>query len=102
MSEFTKVANLSDLPEGKGVCVQVNGRRVALFLVDGEVYAIDDICSHAEASLSEGELDGYEVECPLHGALFDIRTGRALCLPAFAPVDRFDVKVEGDDVLVAV
>lgn len=101
MAEFTKVATVSELPPGASRCVVIDGKKVALFNVEGELYAIDDMCSHAEASLSEGAFSGEEVECPRHGARFNVKTGEALSMPAWAPVDTFKVKVEGDDIFVA-
>ncbi|HLS90487.1 MAG TPA: non-heme iron oxygenase ferredoxin subunit [Limnochordia bacterium] len=101
MAEFVTVAKESDLSPGQSMCVIVKGRKVALFNVDGTVYAISDTCSHAEASLSEGELDGHVVTCPRHGARFDVRTGKALSLPAWAPVDTYEVKVENGEIKVA-
>lgn len=80
----------------------VDGHRVALFHLKGEFYAIDDICTHEEASLSDGAIDGDTVECPWHGALFNIKTGAALTMPAVTPVRTYAVKVEGDQVLVDV
>lgn len=100
MAEFIRVAKVGDIPEGGARCVVHRRRRIALYKVNGQIYATDDICSHAEASLSAGHLEGYEVICPLHGARFDIRTGQALCLPAVTPVATYEVRVEGDDVLV--
>jgi 3-phenylpropionate/trans-cinnamate dioxygenase ferredoxin subunit len=76
--------------------------RIALFRVDDAVYAIGDRCSHAEASLSEGELFDDEVECPRHGAVFDVTSGEPLSLPATAPVPTYAVKVEEGDVYVEV
>lgn len=102
MAEFVEVAKVADIPKGKGLRVVVERKKIALFNVDGEIYAIDDTCSHAEASLSDGELSGCVVECPRHGARFDVRTGAALSMPAWAPVERYDVKVEGDTVKVAI
>ena len=69
------------------------GDRIALCNVDGEFFATTDVCSHDEASLSDGELFGHVVECPLHGARFDVRTGKALSLPAVYPVKTFEVRV---------
>ncbi len=80
---------VNDIPVGSGRAFTVGERRIAVFRVnDTEVYAIDDRCSHDEASLSEGDLDADEmcVECPMHGSLFDLRTGKPRTLPAFAPV----------------
>lgn len=82
------------VPMGTGLRVDIGDHRIALFRIDGDVYAIGDRCSHAEASLSEGEVFGTEVECPRHGSTFDLRTGEALVLPATKPVPVFDVKVE--------
>ena len=89
------VGNESDIPSGQGLRVVANGLPVAIFSVDGELYAIGDTCTHEEFSLSDGELVGdYTVECALHGAQFDIRTGNALCLPATGSAGSFPVWVE--------
>ncbi|CAI8001375.1 Biphenyl 2,3-dioxygenase, ferredoxin component [Geodia barretti] len=80
--------------------VDVGDDQVLIVNVDGEVHACDDICSHAYASLSEGDLDGAEVQCPLHGAIFNVRTGKVLTPPAVDALRTFEVKVEGDDILV--
>lgn len=96
------IATLADLPDGTGRAFEVNGRRIAVFRVADEVYAIDDTCSHAEASLSAGEFDPDElcVECPLHGSLFDVRTGAPRTFPAFEPVTAYRAFIEGDRVFV--
>jgi 3-phenylpropionate/trans-cinnamate dioxygenase ferredoxin subunit len=100
MGEFVKVAQVTDVAPGRGRLVEVAGRLIALFNCAGTFYAIDDTCTHAEASLSEGFLEGSTVECPLHGARFDLRTGAAIWSPAFVPVATYEVRVEGADVLV--
>ena len=82
------------VPQGAGLRVDIGEHRVALFRIGSDVYAIGDRCSHAEASLSEGEVYGTEVECPRHGSTFDLLTGEALVLPATKPVPVYDVKVE--------
>lgn len=102
MPNFVKVAQVTEIPAGTARCVHVKGKKIALFHIEGGFYAIDDTCSHAEASLSEGTIEGACVLCPLHGARFDIKTGRALSLPAWAPVETYEVRVEGDDILVSV
>ena len=102
MSEFVKVASRSELPPGGKKLADVDGRAIALFDVDGSVYAIDDVCTHDGGPLAEGQLRGCEIECPRHGARFDVRTGRALSFPAFEPVTTHRVEVRGDDVFVAV
>lgn len=101
MADFLKVALVADVPVGTARCVIVNGTKVALFNVEGEIFAIDDTCSHAEASLSEGTIDGDRVECPRHGACFNIKTGAALTLPAMVPVATYRVKIEDGAILVA-
>jgi 3-phenylpropionate/trans-cinnamate dioxygenase ferredoxin subunit len=99
---WIKVATVDQLPDGGGLRVELDGHRVALFKVDEDVYAIGDRCSHAEASLSEGELFDGEVECPLHGAVFDVTSGKAKSLPATSPVPTYAVKVKGQEVLLEV
>ena len=88
-----RVCGRDDLAEGEARCFVVDGRRVALVRVAGELFAIDDTCSHADFSLSEGDVDVEEcaLECPAHGSLFDLRTGEALTLPAVVPVAAHDV-----------
>jgi len=101
MPEFVKVAKTSDVPPGAARVFHANGRRLALCNVDGDLFAIDDVCTHDGGDLGEGELDGYAIECPRHGARFDVRIGKVLALPAVRPVAAYAVKVEGDDILVA-
>jgi nitrite reductase/ring-hydroxylating ferredoxin subunit len=100
--EFVRVASLDEVPPGSLLAVEVAGRRICLANVDGEVYAIQDNCTHRDFPLSSGELVDGEVECAWHGAKFDVRTGRALCLPAIRPVQTYEVKVEDGQILVAV
>lgn len=90
-----------DLPEDTGTCIELDGVAVAVFRVGAEVYAIADRCSHAEASLCEGEVFDGEVECPRHGAVFDIATGAALTLPATRPVATYHTEVLGGEVFVS-
>jgi 3-phenylpropionate/trans-cinnamate dioxygenase ferredoxin subunit len=98
--ERIRAASLGDVAEGTGRLVEVAGRRIALFRDGGEVLALDDCCSHGEASLSGGEVDDGTVECPRHGAVFDLRSGEALSLPATHGVAVYRAEVEGDDVYV--
>ena len=95
MGRLIKVAETKDIPPGTAVAVDLEGRAVALFNVDGRLYAIDDTCTHRGGPLSEGELDGTVVTCPLHGARFDVTTGEVLGPPATKRVARYDVRVEG-------
>ena len=92
--------NFDSLVEGKPVQVDVEGVKVWVARVGDEVFAISDICSHAEANLSEGEYKGYVIECWLHGAEFDLRTGEAITLPAVAPVKTY--KVSRDENVVSI
>ena len=98
----TPVAKLSEIRPGKMKIVAVDGIGIALCNVEGQLYAIEDVCTHDDGPLGEGTLEGKEVECPRHGARFDVRTGAVTRMPAVAPVRTFPVKVEGDSVFVEV
>ncbi len=97
------ICRLDELPAVGAALADIHGQPVAIIHTeDGEVYAIDDICSHANVSLSEGELEGCQLECWLHGSRFDVRTGAALNLPATEPVATFPVTIEDGEVFVSV
>jgi 3-phenylpropionate/trans-cinnamate dioxygenase ferredoxin subunit len=98
--ERIRVAAFGDLPEDGGWPAEVAGHRIALFRAGNEAFALGDRCSHAEASLAEGEVFNGTVECPRHGAVFDLRTGKALSLPATHGVPVYRAEVEGDGVYV--
>ncbi len=100
MAEYVKVATLEELPPGAAKVVNVDGLRVAVFNVHGTFYAIDDTCTHEEASLAEGTVYGEIVACPKHGSRFHLPTGRVLSLPAVIPVNTYAVKVEDGQVLL--
>ena len=97
---FVAVANIADIPPGGMKCVAVDRERVLLANVGGAFYAIGDMCGHRRAPLSAGELDGYLVECPLHYAIFDVRTGKFVVGPISADVPAYETRVEGDTVFV--
>ena len=99
---FATVAKLDDIPDGGIKQVVAHGDLVGLYRVGSDVYAINDICTHEETELSEGEFDveDMEVECPLHGSRFDVRDGSVRILPATKPVATYPVKIEGDLVLI--
>ena len=99
---YVPVAQVSELPEGTVKIVVAGGRRIALCHTGGAFHAIEDRCSHDNGPLSEGTLVGGLLECPRHGAQFDVTTGRPVTLPAVVPVQRFPVKVEGTQILVEV
>jgi 3-phenylpropionate/trans-cinnamate dioxygenase ferredoxin subunit len=96
------IARVSDTPPGTISVHDAGGVRIALCNVNGRFYAIDDVCTHDGASLDQGTLDGELVECPRHGAKFDVTSGRAVVLPAIRPVKTYAVQIEGDDVKVDV
>jgi 3-phenylpropionate/trans-cinnamate dioxygenase ferredoxin subunit len=102
MSAFVKVATRAELPLGGKKLVEVDGRAIAVFNVDGRFFAIDDVCTHDGGPLAEGELIGCEIECPRHGARFDVTTGRPLSMPAIEPVAVHAIDVRGDDIFVAI
>ena len=93
---------LSDLPEEGAIRVVLDGVPVCVARSLGEVFAVSDVCSHADVSLSEGDVEDGTVECWLHGSRFDLRTGAPTGLPATRPVATYSVTVEGDDVLILV
>jgi len=100
--KYVKVASVSDVPSDEALQVEVDGEKVALVNCEGTVCAISDICTHEHAFLSEGFVEGNTIECPLHGSVFDLRTGVVQSLPATDDAKTYDVKVEGDDVLLGV
>ncbi|HEX7100222.1 MAG TPA: non-heme iron oxygenase ferredoxin subunit [Acidimicrobiia bacterium] len=91
---WIQVVEAKRIPQGRGLRVEIGEHRIALFRIGGDVYAIGDRCSHAEASLAEGDVFGFEVECPRHGSAFDLRTGEPQALPATQRVPVYDAKVE--------
>lgn len=97
---FTKVATIEELPAGTAKAVVVNGRKLALFNLGGNIYAIEDTCPHRGAPLSEGECDGTTVICPWHGASFDLTSGAVLSPPASSGVMAFKVQLVGNEVQI--
>jgi len=95
-----RACSLSDIPEEGAHRVVLDGIALCLARSQGEVFAVSDVCSHADVSLSEGDVEDGTVECWLHGSRFDLRTGKPTSLPAVKPVATYSVTVEGDDVLV--
>jgi 3-phenylpropionate/trans-cinnamate dioxygenase ferredoxin subunit len=100
--EFHAVARTGEIDEDEAMQVLIGRREIALYRLGGEYFATDDICSHAYASLADGYLEDGQIECPLHGARFDIRTGKALTAPASVDLATYQVKVEGDTIYVGV
>jgi nitrite reductase/ring-hydroxylating ferredoxin subunit len=103
MAQFYTVARVSDIGPGEIRYVEVgpDEEPVCLINLDGEFFALDDCCTHEEASLSDGEIIGDEIECPLHGGAFEIRTGMPVSFPVVVPAKTYKVRVEGDEVQIA-
>ncbi|MDQ2807910.1 MAG: non-heme iron oxygenase ferredoxin subunit [Chloroflexota bacterium] len=100
MSEWVRVMALADLPPGDKLAVTVAGEEIAVFNLDGTFYAIGDTCTHAQASLADGDFYENIVECPLHGSPFDVTSGKALGLPAMGNSGCYAVKAEDGDLFV--
>ncbi len=98
---WRRVAALADVEEGSPLALSIDALRIALYRIDGTIHALSDVCSHEYVRLSDGRLDGAVIECPLHHARFEVTTGRCLARPARRDLARYAVRIEGDDVLVA-
>jgi naphthalene 1,2-dioxygenase system ferredoxin subunit len=97
---WVRAAGRGDLAAGDVLGVTVGGREIALFDLDGEVFATSDVCTHAYARLSDGWLDRDEIECPLHAGRFDVRSGKALCPPVTEDIKTYPVRVVGDEIQI--
>jgi len=102
MDKFVKVATKSEIADQSVKLLNVEGKRIALFNLGGEFYSLDDTCPHASGPLSEGSIEGEDVECPWHGSRFNIKTGEVTAPPADENVARYKVRVTGDDIEVEV
>ncbi len=100
MADFVKVAKTNEIQTGEARLVYVKGKEIALFNVDGQLFALDNACTHEALPLVEGEISGHELTCPWHGAKFDIRTGEVLGPPAYEAVARYGVRMTGTDIEV--
>lgn len=100
MENRVQVAQVDDLEPGSMTMVEVDGKPVLLANVDGEFYAVSDLCTHEEYNLSEGSLDGCEVECPGHSAFFDLKTGDVIDGPAMDPLETYSVQIEDGAVFI--
>lgn len=99
MGEFVRVASMDDIKPGSGMVAETHGKALALFNVDGTIYAIDNTCVHRGGPLGEGDLEGEVVSCPWHGWQFNVKTGGCVNNPA-AKIETYQVKVEGRDIKV--
>jgi len=95
-----RAARIADIPPGSIKVVELADEEIALCNVDGHIYAIANLCTHDGGPLDQGCLDGHAVECPRHGARFDVRTGAVLALPAVIPVPTYRIEIHGDDIMV--
>ncbi len=95
MPKFVKVATVTEIPPGTKKIVEVEGILIVVANIDGQFYAVEDVCTHDGGPLGEGKLDGCQLICPRHGARFDVRTGAALTMPAFEPAPTYEVRVRG-------
>ncbi len=102
MAEFISVASTTEVPPGERIVVEVKNHYVAIFNVDNRLYAIEDVCTHDDGPLAEGILEGTIIECPRHGAQFDITSGKVIRMPAIKPVPRYDIRTEGDDIQILI
>jgi 3-phenylpropionate/trans-cinnamate dioxygenase ferredoxin subunit len=100
MAEFTRVAAVGDIPPGETRGFTVGHERIMIANLDGTFYALTDECSHDSAPVSGGKLQGHEIVCPRHGAKFDVRSGAVTGPPAVVGIDNYEVRVEGEDILV--
>jgi naphthalene 1,2-dioxygenase system ferredoxin subunit len=96
------IASKGDVPEEDVMGIDINSKSIALYQVDGEIFATDNICSHGNARLCDGFLEGHEIECPLHQGKFDIRNGKAMCAPLTEDIRIYPVKIEGDRVFIEI
>ncbi len=99
---FVTVAKTSDVPVGTAKTVEVDGHQFAVCNVEGTFYTVDNICTHDDGPLGESILDGFAIECPRHGAKFDVRDGRVLQMPAAVGIHSYETRVEGDDIQVKI
>jgi len=102
MGGFVEVAKKSEIPDAGAIGVEVEGKRLALINLNGEIYAIDDTCPHEGGPLSEGQISGEEIECPWHTSHFNIKTGRVIRDPATEDVATYRVRLVGDAVEVEI
>ncbi len=102
MSNWIPLARAEDIPPGRCRAFDVDDRMIAVVNLDGEFFAIDNICTHAYAELCQGPIVGDQIQCPLHGARFSIRTGAVTAPPAYEPLNTYPVRVEGDSIEIRI
>lgn len=100
--EYVEVAQESDLPNGERLFVEIDGQPIVVFNIAGHYYAIGDVCSHDDGPVGDGDLDGYVIACPRHGATFDVRTGQVLSLPAIVDIPAYPMRVSDGKIEIGV
>ena len=98
--EYISIASVSDLPEGERLFVEIDEKPIVVFNIAGGYYAIADVCSHDDGPVGDGDLEGFEITCPRHGAHFDVRTGGVLALPAIVDIPAYPIRIEGGDIQI--
>lgn len=100
--EFVNIANTADLPNGERLFVEIDEKPIVVFNIAGQFFAIADVCSHDDGPVGDGELNGFEITCPRHGARFDVRTGQVLALPAIVDIPAYPVRVVDGEIQIGV
>jgi 3-phenylpropionate/trans-cinnamate dioxygenase ferredoxin component len=100
-AEFYEIGP-ADLPNGERLFVEIDNRQIVIFNIAGQYFAIEDVCSHDDGPVGEGDLEGYNITCPRHGAEFDIRNGKAMAMPAVVDIPAYPVKVVDGNILIGV
>ncbi len=100
--EYVKIAELSEIPENERLYLEIGGNPVVVINLSGKLYAFGDVCTHDNGPLGDGEVDEFQIKCPRHGALFDIRTGKSIRGPAFHDIPVYPVKIENDIVYIEI
>jgi 3-phenylpropionate/trans-cinnamate dioxygenase ferredoxin subunit len=101
-AEFVEIAPASELPNGERLFVEVGDKPIVIFNIAGQLFAIGDVCTHDDGPLGDGDLEGHHVVCPRHGAEFDVRTGKAMCMPAVVDIPAYPVQVRDGNIFVGI
>jgi 3-phenylpropionate/trans-cinnamate dioxygenase ferredoxin subunit len=100
--EYIAIGSVEELKEGERMFIEIDGKPIVILNINGEYYSIGDVCSHDDGPVGEGNVEGYEIICPRHGARFDLRTGKVLALPAFVDIPAYPVRVVGDQIEIGI
>jgi len=100
--KFVEIAPVSELPNGERLFVEVEGRSIVIFNIAGQLFAIGDICSHDDGPLGDGDLEGYNIVCPRHGAEFDVRTGKVMQMPAVVDIPAYPVQARSESIFLGI